>query len=59
MDKVFKKGVEIAFVLQKMDVAFLIELVKQFADSPVCQHFFPLCFAYLPEIAVNILANET
>ena len=59
MDKVFKKGVEIVFFLQKMDVAFLIELVKQLADSPVCQHFFPLRFAYLPEIAVNILANET
>ena len=59
MDKVFKKGVEIVFVLQKMDVAFLIELVKQLADSPVCQYFFPLRFAYLPEIAVNMLANET
>lgn len=57
MDKVFEKGVEIAFVLQKMDVAFLVELVKQLADSPVCQHFFPLRLAYLPEIAVNILTD--
>lgn len=51
MDKVFKKGVEIVFVLQKMDVAFLIELVKQLADSPVCQHFFrcaSLIFQKLP-----------
>ena len=43
MDKVFKKGVEIVFVLQKMDVAFLIELVKQLADSPVYVNTFFRC----------------